>query len=271
MRRKRFGFTLIEVAFFIAITGLLFVGIIIGTQNSIWQQKYNDSVQKFADFLRNVYAEVSSTQGKINGGRSDKAIYGKMISFGQQVGLDGKDIANDQQIFVYDVVGDALGGGGNDIYTALASLRVNVLMEIDGAVDYTGIVESYTPIWGAVVEKDEPAGELFQGTILVVRNPNTGLINTITSSDVIHVNEAKNRPGVTYSSVAELLTSKLYPAEGVASRFATSEINFCLNPYGIGQTGNLRRDIKLTVNARNASGVEIVDLVNDKSINKCAK
>ena len=79
MKRRKIGFTLIEVAFFIAITGLLFVGIIAGTQSSIWQQKYNDSVQSYADFLRSVYAEVSSIQG-ISDGRSDKAIYGKMIS-----------------------------------------------------------------------------------------------------------------------------------------------------------------------------------------------
>ena len=72
------GFTLIEVSLFIAITGLLFVTIIVGTQNSIWQQKYNDSTQNFANFLKNIYAEVSNTQG-VHGGMSDKAIYGKLI------------------------------------------------------------------------------------------------------------------------------------------------------------------------------------------------
>ena len=37
----------------------------------------------------------------------------------------------------------------------------------------------------------------------------------------------------------------------------------------IGRTGMLRRDIRLVKNARNASGVEIIDLVND-SRNACA-
>ena len=52
---KKKGFTLIEVALFLAITGMLFIGIAAGVQNSIYQQKINDSVQGFAEFLRSVY------------------------------------------------------------------------------------------------------------------------------------------------------------------------------------------------------------------------
>lgn len=266
-RRKRFGFTLIEVAFFIAITGLLFVGIIAGTQNSIWQQRYNDSVQSFADFLRNVYAEVSSIQG-VSDGRSDKAIYGKMISFGQQIDLKGDTIPDsEQRIFVYDVIGDAIGGGGNDIKAALASLNVNVLAKgKDGEAEYVGIVESYTPIWGAVIEKINPPDpyKAYEGTILIVRNPNTGLINTLVSDTVVRVNEVMNNYANDYENdrVKKLLTGPL-------TEFQVREVDFCLNPYGAGQTGTLRRDIRLVKNARNASGVEIVNLTD--AANKCVK
>ena len=59
---KKHGFTIIEVSLFLAITALLFVGITVGTQNSINQQRYADSVNSFADFLRNVYSQVSNPQ-----------------------------------------------------------------------------------------------------------------------------------------------------------------------------------------------------------------
>ena len=49
MKHKRKGFTLIEIVLFLAITGLLFVGIIVGTNNSIGQQRFTDSVQNFAE------------------------------------------------------------------------------------------------------------------------------------------------------------------------------------------------------------------------------
>ena len=268
MKKKSFGFTLIEVAFFIAITGLLFVGIIAGTQSSIWQQRYNDSVQNFADFLRNIYAEASSIQG-VSDGRSDKAIYGKMISFGQTVRLDGTNIQDGQQvIFVYDVVGDAAGSNGDSIYDALASLKVNVLMKTEnGGAEYAGIVESYTPIWGAAIEGPVP-GTNYGGTILVVRNPNTGLINTLVSKKIINVNEEMKNKSDNYEKVKNLLASVLSLDSRQENAFKVQNIDFCLNPYGTGQTGTLRRDIRLVKNARNASGVEIIDLVND-SRNAC--
>ena len=272
MKKKSFGFTLIEVAFFIAITGLLFVGIIAGTQSSIWQQRYNDSVQNFADFLRNIYAEASSIQG-VSDGRSDKAIYGKMISFGQKVGLDGKEISKDQQVvFVYDLIGDASGSSGNDIKAALASLGINVVKKADNSnkAEYAGIVESYSPIWGAVIEGVTP-GSNYSGTILVVRNPNTGLVNTLVSGGSINVNSIMRDYSNDYENnnkVKELLTGPLRDWKD-GNEFKVDVVDFCLNPYGLGQTGMLRRDIRLVKNARNASGVEIIDLVND-SRNACA-
>ena len=44
--KKKLGFTIIEVALFLALTGFLFVAIAVGVQNSIHQQRQNDAVQK---------------------------------------------------------------------------------------------------------------------------------------------------------------------------------------------------------------------------------
>ena len=80
MKTTRSGFTLVEVALFLAITGLVFAGIVVGTQNSIFQQRYNDAVQNFAEFLRSMYSQVTNVQSEGHG-RSEYAIYGKLVNF----------------------------------------------------------------------------------------------------------------------------------------------------------------------------------------------
>ncbi|MBR3336275.1 MAG: type II secretion system protein, partial [Bacillus sp. (in: Bacteria)] len=62
MQRIRRGFTLIEVSIFLAITGLLFAMVVIGVQNSISQQRFNDVVQNYVEFLRSIYAGVTNVQ-----------------------------------------------------------------------------------------------------------------------------------------------------------------------------------------------------------------
>lgn len=274
MKHKKFGFTLIEVSLFLAITGMLFAGIAIGVTNSIWQQRFNDTTQNFAEFLRSIYSEVSNPQS-IGSGRSEFAIYGKLVVFGETVGLDGQDLdLNEvQKVFVYDVIGSASGSGTGDAATMLGDLGVNVIKAVDWwdsahsrikTVDPAGIVESYSPRWASAVEKTG-SNTVFTGSILVVRHPRSGTINTLVSDEVIEVNKivreanhAFATPGGSYS-YAGTLSSKL-------STFTEKEIDFCVNPYGINETSSLRRNIRLVKNARNASGVEIIDLDGNENV-----
>ena len=164
---KRFkrGFTIIEVTLVLAITGMLFVGIIAGSGLNITRQRYNDAVQNFAEFLRTVYSEVSYVQNPREGamsssspeyycsvgdkiissaahqqnttnktshpGRTECAIYGKLVVFGKQMeGNKGGYQGN--VVHVFDIVGrvyspdvnkpisstlNALSEVGADIYT----------------------------------------------------------------------------------------------------------------------------------------------------------
>jgi prepilin-type N-terminal cleavage/methylation domain-containing protein len=59
---KHKGFTIIEVMIFLAISGLLLVGVLIGTGTTIARQRYNDAVQSFAEFLRQQYSFVINPQ-----------------------------------------------------------------------------------------------------------------------------------------------------------------------------------------------------------------
>lgn len=262
MRRK--GFTLIEVAMFLAITGMIFVAVAVGTQNSIWQQRSQDAVQNFTEFLREVYSGVSNPQGKdATGGNSEKAIYGKLIVFGEEIGLDNRDInveADGQQIFVYDIVGNAYAGSAHGLneYDQLENVAVNVVEEKDGNLEPYGMVQQYVPRWAASIESTEQltpeqigtGANLFVGSIMIVRLPSSGAIVTRFLNHAIDVNRAI-RNGPTQKTYEGLLTKEL-------KNFTNVQIDFCVNPSGIGEANNNRYDVRIAEGAKNASGIEIV-------------
>lgn len=270
MKHKRKGFTLIEIMLFLAITSLLFVGIIVGTNNSIAQQRFTDSVQNFVELLRSVYSEVSNPQS-VGDGRANVAIYGRLITIGENTGLNGVSIGGnglEQRIFVYDVVGKADDAGSGTVAKVLEGLQANVAVvtkvdELGRTVEMgpAGEVRSYSMRWGAsletIAQKDplSPAGNLFKGSILIVRHPQSGTINTLYYGNVINVNKilkTANNSG-SFESAQTMLSSKL-------SGFKTMQIDFCINPSGAERPGEIRRDVRLNKNLRNGSGVEVIDL-----------
>lgn len=56
------GFTVIELMLFLAISGLLLAGLMIGVGNNITQQRYSDNVASFKALLQDQYAEVLTPQ-----------------------------------------------------------------------------------------------------------------------------------------------------------------------------------------------------------------
>lgn len=254
MKRRRSGFTLIEVSLFLAITGLLFVGIAIGTQNSIFQQRFNDSVQGFAEFLRSEYSEVTNVRND-GEGRSDQAIYGKLITFGEGYDLAGQEIDPGSAVFSYNVVGgaDADGVGPSDgLLTSLAvGLEANVVVKDEGGIyKPAGFAEDYKPRWSSAIQKVGSADN-FVGAILIVRHPDSGTIFTFVKDDgTIQVNE-------TIKSGSEDSLKNLLGTYLTNGSFELEAVDFCVNPNGIDQ-GGLRRDVRLVKNARNGSGVEVI-------------
>ena len=128
MKHKHGGFTLVEVTLFLAVSGLLLLGVLSMTQASITSQRFNDVTQNFAEFLRKVYSDVANPQG-IGEGRSEQAIYGRMITFGEKVDLSGNNVpSGEQKIFVYDVVGSANGIGTGDAISMLEGVGANTII-----------------------------------------------------------------------------------------------------------------------------------------------
>lgn len=240
----RKGFTLIEVALFLAITGALFVGIIAGVQNSIFQQRYNDSVQSFVEFLKTAYSETMNVQS-LGSGNSERAIYGKLITFNESMNLAGgsnDDEPDRNHIYMYDVIGNVADGDESidmtgSILQFLESLKADV-----STLEET-IIESYVPKWGAVIQDQDE--NVFGGSLLIIRHPNSGVVYTFFSNTTIQVNE----------NLAESNSGQIVGINW--EDFLIDQIDFCVNPMGTQPYPN-RQDVRIIENARSGSGIELI-------------
>ena len=262
MRKKSSGFTIVEVSLFLAITGLLFLSVTIGVQNSIYQQRYNDSVQSFADFLRTIYDEVLNIQS-ISSGRHERAIYGKLLSF-------DKSVTDDKQVIrAYDVIGMA----GNKTEELNASDTLSLLKELNADVIFreaadqpyklTGIIDTYEPNWGARIQTTgQNPLQMYEGVILIVRDPKSGTVRTLVAVDDVAKEINAKLANVSETMVdggeeRQLLTDHL-----AVGMFERKRVDFCINPDGMNEN-HRRTDVRIIKGATNSSGVEIVGLDDD--------
>lgn len=258
MSKNRHGFTIIEVVIFLAITSIIFMAIILGTRNVMSRQRYNESTQNFAEFLRGVYSKLTSIENH-GDGRSDRVIYGKLVTFGEKINFSGEN--NDgQEIFVYDIIGDVDGSiNGEEVLQSLVRLNSDVIKVVNEDVDYAGIRESYSPRWMAKIEKTN-SHDYFKGAVIVVRSAASGAVYTYTmSGETLEVNQAVHSDA----------PKKLFTSSNL-SGFSNSAIDFCIGSDDGNIYNGLRRNVRIVANARNSSGVEVMPL-DDPSQNACQK
>ena len=264
MKKGKLGFTLIEVAIFLAITGALFVGVSAGVQNSINQQRYNDAVQNFMEFLRTTYSNVSNVQSIIGGGNSEQAIYGRMVTFGEEYDLAGNRIEGTRdRIFSYTVIGDVGNSESGNALQLLDDLKANVVIKGENGFETAGIAESYTPKWAAQIEKPCNGNDCeyapFTGTLLIVRHPGSGTVYTFYNPTVIEVNKKIHDANQNGAASLDLFRAREHGAEVnylTNGSFGISQVDFCVNQDpGV---ATLRGDVRIMKGARNASGVEII-------------
>lgn len=293
MNKLHKGFTLIEVALFLVITGALFASIAIGVQNSIYQQRFNDSVQNYVEFLRRVYSGVSNVEN-IGSGRSERAIYGKLVTFGatseSSDPIDDPEKGNNS-IYVYNVVGRIGDIGTGNVLDTLRELNANVIMS-DGELPHpVGIIESYVPKWASRIEipceGDVCENVPFKGALLIVRHPNSGTIYTfVMKNQTIDVDSKIRAVEDTYqAAIAERDAAETEEEKAAAQNaiegiingqvenilepylnsdsFKIESVDFCIDPDGDLQNTN-RRDVRIAADARNGSGIEIMNDENNK-------
>lgn len=243
MKKRKLGFTLIEVSLFLAISGLLFFAITLGVQNSIYQQRKNDSVQSFIEFLRTAYDEVLNVQNDTeNGGRSENAIYGKLIVFGENTNLVGAQ-AETNEIFTYTVIGSIADVEGGQTLRMLKNLEANVVEKGGDGKTLAGFANSYEPKWSAEIETTDH--KRFSGMLLIARHPTSGIVNTYYNPNVVQINTALQT-----GTVSVLNDSNI-------GGYQIRDVDFCISTDP-GNTSALRSDVRLKANARNSSGIELM-------------
>lgn len=272
MKKGKRGFTLVEVSIFLAITGVLFMAVTVGVQNSVYQQRNNDSVQNFMEFLRKAYSETTNVQNNkgAGGGRTEKAIYGKLITFGEKYDLAGNQVNGGNagnQLFMYTVVGNVMSeSGGGTILGLLDSLKAQVVeVTTNGStksLSLMALAESYTPKWSAQIESacvngSDCSYKPKEGMLLIVRHPSSGAVYTYYTDELIQINQ-KIKEGNT--NIDWLTFSKTFEGGN------TKDVDFCINPSG-GSEVYFRNDVRINAGAKNSSGIE---LIADED-NKCIK
>ena len=165
------GFTIIETMLFLAIAGLIFAGLVAGTNGAIRRQRYKDSVQGFVDDLRDLYSLVENTQvlkydgtakcavgtdgtdGSEGRGRSNCSVYGIYAIISPNHG-------NKNTIEAYWVIGtdqSLVRGASSDIEffkedstRKYAQIGTAYMIDGDSALQHIN-VKSHSILWGADV------------------------------------------------------------------------------------------------------------------------
>lgn len=182
------GFTIIEVVLFLAITGALLAGLMIGVNSGITQQRYLDSVRSYKGFLQNQYSEVLNTRNSrdnewrcdasgaapdatsnVKPGTSDCVVLGRKI----QITNNGKLLR------VANVTGQlsAAAAAANGRSEDLTAYRPKVLPSSSSES------ESWEVDWGSRLRlnatSDFSVGD--EPVILILRSPGSGIIRVFTS------------------------------------------------------------------------------------------
>lgn len=231
---------MVEVALVLAVSGILLIGIISTTNNTIARQRYNDSVQNVAEQIRVYYSQANNPQGPAdNGGRGNEAFYGKLIIFSSEKDSDGASVARSYTIIGNAEVGFNSGAARNSSATAagLQSQGANLHLLKTGG-EYA--VESHTAPWGTTIEKTGTSTDPFTGALLILYAANGGVVHTYFADG--------------YSSPSDF--------NNIIQNASIQDVNLCINSPDLDAAGGIRRNIRISADGRNSSAVTLVD-VND--------
>lgn len=247
--RAHAGFTLIEVMLFLAVTGMILIGVLGGTYANIATQRYNDSVRSFAEFLRQVYSEVISPESigssdpdsQDVGSSNDQAIYGKLIVFGLE------DEAATDRIYTATIVGDVTPPTTSNGFIAdLGAANVRLFCGTDDG-SFASTVASYTMLWDAQIRNTSL--NQFQGSVLIARSPTSGTIHTAFTNQTFNIRDYC-QPGS--SSASSNFTTALKDTPVDFS--TTDDVNFCV----LSDNSTIVRNVRLAADGRNTSAVNIL-------------
>jgi len=231
--REQTGFTIIEVMLFLAVTGLLAIGILVGSGVAISQQRYRDSVNTLRSYIQQQYSEVANvvngrekswtcdSNGAVNSadagsgefrGTSDCVILGRYIN------ID----ATGTKLTTSNVTGYRIAGaptGSSDI-DEINNYKLGI-----STVDQ----DSSEVNWGAQVVKPKSTNAM-PLSVLIIRSPLSGSILTFTA-------EGPQPTSLnTLVALANTNTARDLCVNADASAFASKRMEVRISAYAASQT-----------------------------------
>ena len=184
------GFTIIETMLFLTISAALTIGILVGANTMINQQRYRDSVASLKNSIQQLYAdtetpindrtgsefckpnaEIITTGGAMQDrGTSDCLLLGRVFT----VGADGKTTESHQVIGKRRVGIPSPNVGDSEVSDLLTNydLTISPLNEYKSTINWGGAVVS------------AGTGAVQSATIMVVRLPVSGALVTLARNSV---------------------------------------------------------------------------------------
>ncbi|MBR5389203.1 hypothetical protein IK146_01440 [Candidatus Saccharibacteria bacterium] len=284
---KKTGFTIVEVALFLALSGFLMIGIIVGANTSISRQRYNDAVNGFAEYVRGVYTDVLNVSNDKSldeeAGRTKTAVYGKLISIGECA--DASCSTTTDTIYTYDIVGLAVSSSAvkgtraiDMLYNTVNNGGVNAnIFDREGCNGTTCQAKPYRMTtyqipWEGSIGQSNTTGQRFHGAILVVRSPSTGSIRTYTyvypsnklSSYSFHLKtqiENTNDPSNTKSFAYFMKT-----VGHQSNNYGENELTICVDSEDNNYPN--RRGIMIAARANNSASIMVTEMDAEDSLCK---
>lgn len=293
LEKQRSGFTIIEIMLFIGISGFLLIGIMLGTGNSIANQRYNDAVEDAVNMLQNAFSFVADTElnerdtsegcdrlikgnnhisiknAELGRGRTSCAVYGAVITIDKTtiqmstiIGKDYYDVLHspshsDVSESDYNIITDP---SSSDIDVLKALSANNVILQCDGSGNCktvpAGSMSKRTLKWSAIFKKPGNKDADLQMTLLIYRSPSSGAIRTLVKDDVIRYN---GNP-VDYTN-ADFISNKqpkeigVYNTFSKPNDFSQKDVFFCVASYGNESYTSHERIIRIMKNAHSQSGI----------------
>lgn len=258
------GFTIIEISIFLAITGLLLVGILGGTYSSISRQRYNDSVRSVGEFFRQMYAEVISPESNADpettnvGSSNTSAIYGKVIVFGLNSPDDDltADQTRDNTIYNATLVGDVhIPSDQSSFMEELKAVNARILCgNIADADETTTTVGTYIPEWDAKLRTLD--NKPLRGTLIIARSPSSGTVHIAYDADDSF--NLKDECSVDNPAASSAFASVV---QNATSRFKSEDLSICVIAD---KNSTLTHEIQLQKDGRNTSAVNILTEENSR-------
>lgn len=235
------GFTVIETMLFLAVSGLLAMGILIGSGGAINAQRYKDATNSLLSFFQSQYDRVANVQNvrdtdlgcatgdteltisgtSIARGTTDCVIIGRLL-----VSSDAGESISAQTVYASSDLANSFSESGAQLSGDVEVIKNSGLFTDDDL----GESRDYTPEWGTrLVRAGTSDPDTWQ--MLIVRSPASGAIRTYLSDD-------------TSLSLIDLVS-------------ATNEQQrlVCLDSRGLVLSGN--RGVVFSAGSTGASGVKL--------------